>query len=210
MCIIKCDYPVIENGSDKMKYPYTHGLFTADGTYEKSKEELPLDIDDKYRVPINCNLDTKLRWLEGYLDGDGCVTRNKDTYSIQFSSIHKNFLKDVMLLLNTIGVDSRMNLLRKGGIKQMPDGRGGYKGYNCKDIYRVCISAYYVYKLVEIGFSPKRLKLNKHKPNRSAISYNRIKSVEKTSRYDDTYCFTEEKEGKGMLMELLRVNVRKL
>jgi ribonucleoside-diphosphate reductase alpha chain len=37
--LIKTEYPVIEEGSDDFKYPYTHGLFSANGTYEKSKNK---------------------------------------------------------------------------------------------------------------------------------------------------------------------------
>tara|TARA_Y100001958_G_scaffold154930_1_gene144650 strand:- start:1227 stop:4481 length:3255 start_codon:yes stop_codon:yes gene_type:complete len=37
MKLIKCNYPTIKRGK-RFKYPYTHGLFCADGTYHKSKE----------------------------------------------------------------------------------------------------------------------------------------------------------------------------
>lgn len=36
--IIKCDYPIID-GSENMLYPYTHGFFCGDGTYETNFDE---------------------------------------------------------------------------------------------------------------------------------------------------------------------------
>ena len=37
MKLIKCDYPTIKEGK-RFKYPYTHGLFCADGTYYKHRD----------------------------------------------------------------------------------------------------------------------------------------------------------------------------
>ena len=36
MKLIKCDYPVIESGLNTFKYPYTAGLFSAEGTYGRN------------------------------------------------------------------------------------------------------------------------------------------------------------------------------
>lgn len=38
MKIVKCSYPILDVGED-MKYPYTSGFFTGDGTYGKRNEE---------------------------------------------------------------------------------------------------------------------------------------------------------------------------
>ena len=159
---------------------------------------LPLDINDKYIVPINYNINIKLRWLEGFVDGDGCVVRNGKTYGIQISSINKNFLTNILYLLQTLGVNSKINVMRFKSSKKLPDGRGGYKFYQCKTCYRLCISAYYLNHLQKLGFSPKRLVLNDHKPNRNALSFIKVENVEKIDRKDDTYCFTEPKLGRGI------------
>lgn len=37
--LIRSSYPIITNGYDNFKYPYTHGLFCANGTYEKSNNK---------------------------------------------------------------------------------------------------------------------------------------------------------------------------
>jgi ribonucleoside-diphosphate reductase alpha chain len=44
---------------------------------------LPIDLPDKYIVPYNHSLNTKLRWLEGFVDGDGTITDNNGTQTIQ-------------------------------------------------------------------------------------------------------------------------------
>ena len=53
---------------------------------------LPMDIDEKFTVPMNYSLDTKLRWLEGYLDGDGSVIQCDGLENIQISSTNKPFV----------------------------------------------------------------------------------------------------------------------
>ena len=37
---------------------------------------LPFDLDNKYKVPINYSLETKLGWFAGYCDADGCICIN--------------------------------------------------------------------------------------------------------------------------------------
>ena len=284
MKLIKFDLPIVkDNKKINMKYPYTHGFFCADGTYNNNNNEehnckfkslegsdyckrhqyltnynvnnidnedkcnakinikkpliylydekkklidyikcrdgiepfdnnnktvitLPCDIEDKYFVPINYSLDTKLRWLEGYFDGDGSIAKNNNTYSLQASSINKKFLKKIVLLLQTIGIQSRINLSRKEGLRNLPDQKGSYKLYNCKTIYRILISTYNLYKLVELGFSPKRLIVNDHKPNREASEYIKVKSITKLEEKEDTYCFTEEKLGRGIFNGIIAGN----
>ena len=78
----------------------------------KIRLRLPKDIDEKYTVPTECSLESKLEWFAGLIDGDGCVTKHQGGrgISIQIGSIHYNFLNDVLLMLQTIGVNSRINL----------------------------------------------------------------------------------------------------
>ena len=80
----------------------------------KIRLRLPKDIDEKYTVPTECSLESKLEWFAGLIDGDGCITKHQGGrgISIQIGSIHYNFLNDVLLMLQTIGVNSRINLSR--------------------------------------------------------------------------------------------------
>ena len=285
MKIIKFDFPIIDNNYDSMKYPYTHGIFCAEGTYDlennikqcsynkfnetnyckrhqflstindKYKEiilnkdkcngicgikrpkiylydnkkqllkyldirddcniannknritvALPQDLNEKYYVPFNCDLNTKLRWLEGYADGDGCKTNNKGTETLQLTSINFDFLKDVKKLINTIGIDCKINMIRDDCEKLLPDGKGGNKIYKCNKLYRICVSAFNLQKLLNIGFSPKRLNFTKNNCNRNAGQFIKIKKITKNICNEDTYCFNDKKRHLGVFNGILTGN----
>ena len=103
---------------DEFKNPYTHGFFCGDGTYTNNypfvklyggkAELLPhlvvsssrIDGDGiscyltncinkpKYFVPINYSIDTRTKWLEGYVDADGCTnTSEKGDTAIQIGCV---------------------------------------------------------------------------------------------------------------------------
>jgi ribonucleoside-diphosphate reductase beta chain len=223
----KYDLPVIETEDpDFFESPYTHGLFCADGHYEhdgknpclilmgkkKSLKEyvdynifnekrymcrLNSSIKPKYFVPINYSINTKLRWLEGYVDGDGCYTKSG---SIQCSSINLDFIKDVQTMLTTLGISCAIKLgqnERETFIKT--------KTYKCKKIYVLYLTSHNVHKLKEIGFSPKRLNISEHSyTNKSR--YIRVLDVIKDVKKSDTYCFTDEKNGSAVFNGVMTGN----
>jgi len=164
---------------------------------------LPYDIAAKFVVPVNYDLKTKLRWLEGYFDGDGCVVKNGKSYGLQVTSIHKEFLISIQYLLQTLGINPNINNMRMAEIRKLPDQKGGYKNYKCKTLYRLCISTYDLNKLVELGFQPKRLKIQYHKANRNASRYITVKDIVKLEKKEDTYCFKEDKKGMGIFNGIL-------
>ena len=174
---------------------------------------LPLDIKEKYIVPINYSINSKLRWFEGYCDGDGCITLNKKygTQSLQCCSINKEFLLNVKKLLHTLGVNCKVS----DGVKKrqvlLPDGKGGNKLYQCKDTYRLLIPSSDLVKLIKIGFEPKRLKINKeHNPDRQATEYIKIISNESNKIISDTYCFNEPKRHYGVFNGILTGNCNEI
>lgn len=276
MKLIKSDFPIIKDGSDDFPYPYEHGLFTADGTYEQKKEttyqcsykplsnenfcgyhvkmyknendetidgidqcqafighglprlslygekkklakylttrvevlpednngrincRLPLEMKPKYSVPVNCNLDIKLRWLEGLVDGDGCICKSDDSTAIQVSSIDKEFLNNVKYLLQTLGCDPKIVIMHLENQRHLPNHRGGYELYECKDAYRLLISGWDVAKLYELGFKPNRLSISGIYPRKNTKRWIKMEEMVYTNRLSDTYCFTEEKRGMGI------------
>ena len=282
MKIIRYELPTINIKSELvMKYPYTHGLFCADGTYEKHDEylqhqcnyqrwnntsfckkhqdfellfdnnnnqccaqsfcnkpklwlygekkklieylewtyfnednsqdrlnlALPHDIDEKYLVPINYDIKTKIRWLEGYFDGDGCIVSNNGVKNIQVSSSNKEFLINVFYLLQTIGINAPISLLRDKRMTLMPDGRGGSKEYLCQNVYRLNISCSSVLHLISLGYSPKRLNIeNIRAPNHITNKYIQITGIEDKEEYSDTYCFNEKTEHAGIFNGILTKN----
>jgi ribonucleotide reductase beta subunit family protein with ferritin-like domain len=225
---------------DEFMNPYMHGFFCGDGTYcnnypfvylyDKKRELLnnfkydSIQVSEnkvgfyitkyinknKFEVPINYSIEIRLRWLEGYVDADGCVNLSpkKDSTSIQIVSINKVFLQDVQLLLTTLGIISSIKLNQKAEKRLMPknDGSGEYAYYNCKDCYILYITGKSVNKLIDLGFSPKRLQiLYCERLNNSIEKTERIKivSVEKIIDNEPTFCFNEPKKHTGIFNGVL-------
>lgn len=226
--LIKFNLPKPIESEQQMKYPYTHGLFCADGTHEGPRsrrislygEKCDLvdhldffknrgadssgrinlvmyeDMEDKFYVPINNCLSDKLKWLAGLLDGDGGVSHNANSYAVQLKSIHKQFLVDIVLMLQTIGVHSSIGrCCDAGGPKLMPDGSGGYKMYETKDAYRLNIAQSQFFKLLTMGLQTHRLHCPQGTPNRSALRFVKIEAIVDDGRFDDTFCVTDSHRG---------------
>ena len=165
---------------------------------------------EKFVVPINYTKEVRLGWLEGLVDADGCVNLNstKDSTSIQLSSINFKFLQDVQLLLTTLGIQTNIRLNHKAEKRLMPknDGTGDYDYYMCKDCYILYITGKSVNKLIDIGFSPKRLNiLYCERLNNTMDVSERIKitSIEKIFENEATYCFNEPKKHRGIFNGIL-------
>ena len=173
---------------------------------------LPHDMEDKYFVPLNHTLESKLRWLEGYLDGDGyvdnciglrltgdgCVVNFKGLKNVQVSSSNKQFLTNLFLMLQTLGVTS---VIQDDGKFHMADGMGGYQLYDRQACY---IDGQGLLHLQQLGFKPKHLDLSSlgepcYLTNKSI----KISAVEDNGEYNDTYCFNEPLEHKGVFNGIL-------
>jgi ribonucleotide reductase alpha subunit len=151
-----------------------HDLASVGEELKKIRCRLPFDIEDKYFVPINYSVETKLEWLSGLLDGDGCAVSHIEGNgcSIQLASINKKFLCDIVYMLQTLGCHSSIRPMH--GERQTSIISGTY---NCKASWRLLIASKAVEHLQAIGMSPRRLKLN-GTSNRNATHYQRIVSVE--------------------------------
>jgi ribonucleoside-diphosphate reductase alpha chain len=167
---------------------------------------LPDDIPQKFEVPINYSLEIRMRWFEGICDSDGSIAKNGTNESIQICSIEFNFLDKIRLMLLTMGVQSKVSKCFDERITTLPDGRGGKKEYNCKPLWRILVSSSSLYKLAELGFSPKRLKFVKREPQRDAEQYVKVVCIVNNERYDDTYCFTEPLNNAGVFNGILTGN----
>jgi ribonucleoside-diphosphate reductase alpha chain len=174
---------------------------------------LPHDLPEKYSVPLDCDLETRLRWLEGFMDGDGVSMFCPETgsYSIQMASIHKEFLNDVRLMLQTMGIDTKMVVMSDARQTMLPNGKGGSQLYDCKKAYRLLLTGYDVYHLWELGLCPKRLSLEGIKrPKKSTNRYVTLLSSENTGRRDATYCFNEPKKHMGIFNGLVTGNCNEI
>jgi len=159
---------------------------------------LPVDLKEKFFVPINYSIKSKLSWLAGYCDGDGCIVKNGKNQSLQISCIHKDFLINIKLMLQTLGISSKVTLNMNKRKSFLPNGKGSYQYYNAKELWRILIASNGLQKLCELGFKTNRLNIEKHKPNRSAIHFIKIIDIKDNNRIDKTYCFTEKKRAAGI------------
>lgn len=187
-------------------------FFDFENLYVREEENREYGIvrglKDKFFVPSeNYSIESRIAWLAGWLDGDGCVYRNGTNQQLVGSSIEKEFLLEVQRMLQTLGVSAKLNFLAEEGYRKLPknDGSGEMGDYWCQDAWRLLITSCDVYKLVQLGILDhlKRLKLVKHLPQRDAKQFNKVVSVIDEGRTDDTYCFTEPKRNRGMFNGIL-------
>jgi len=161
--------------------------------------QLPLDIEEKFFVPLKCSIANKMEWFSGYCDADGTIANNKNNQQLQLASINKDFLFNIKMMLQTCGINAKISKSKDEGFSNLPDGKGGYKDFATQAVYRLLITSNDLNKLIELGFSPKRLKLNSlNKPNRNANQFIKIEKIADEGRIDDTYCFTEPKRNAGI------------
>jgi ribonucleoside-diphosphate reductase alpha chain len=183
--------------------------------------KLPLDLPAKFTTPLNgYTIQSRLAWLAGLLDADGTVMRKGANESLSICSIHKNFLLEVRLLLQTLGVDSKVTQFHEAGFQPMPDGKGGQKDYFRKESYRLLISSNGLFQLAQLGLKTYRLQWtlkeplldavahggnpqDRAAPQREASQFIKVVDVELTCRRDDTYCFSEPKRHLGMFNGIL-------
>jgi ribonucleotide reductase alpha subunit len=140
-----------------------------------------LDGTDGDFVPINYSLRTKLQWLAGYLDTNG---RYYKDVGIHVSSADREFLTQVFYLLQTLGVVAFMDEMH--GVHSLTIGHNS------------------IVHLLDIGFSPQELDVSGLETT-TTERYNivTINAVEDNDEYDDTYCFNEPKEHKGVFNGIL-------
>jgi ribonucleoside-diphosphate reductase alpha chain len=211
------DGTTVDNYSKTLKYPvlrlYGEKKLLIDHIDKTSYSDnnannvisvtLPKDLEPKFKVPLNNNKNTQLRWLEGFFDADGSVCRNGTNESLQACSIEKDFLIEIRLMLQTLGIESKVTLSMEAKKKLLPDGNGGKKLYDCKPLWRLLINSTGLYKLSNIGFAPKRLKFVTRKPQRDCEQFVEVLSVTNLLDKQDTYCFTEPLKHMGMFNGIL-------
>lgn len=163
---------------------------------------LPLDIAPKFTVPVNARLGDKLAWFAGYCDGDGCVIREGANYSIQCGSINKGFLLQVRLMLQTMGVDSKITTIHHAKKQLLSTGNGSQR----QMCYRLLITSCGIIRLQELGLDTNRLNIPYQIPQRNAEQFVTVISVEDDGKHSPTYCFTEQHRGMGMFNGVLTGN----
>ena len=185
--LIKSNYPIID-GDDTMLYPYTHGFFCGYGTYRNITDIPEGNIYEKQVVPCDtCSIKTKLVWFAGYCDADGTISLNKTDEQLHVTSINRYFLIKVKMMLQTCSINPKVELYCESE----------------EPVYRLLVSSYDLYQLVQLGFETHRLIITGIKPQRSASHFVKILKVVNKNRISDTYCFTEPKRHLGIFNGIL-------
>jgi len=167
---------------------------------------LNVNLKEKYFVPINYSLKSKLDWLSGYCDADGTISKNGDNQSLQISSIHKDFLLKIKLMLQTCGVSSKVTLNMAKRLSYLPNGKNGYDYFESKPIWRLLVPSNDLMKLLELGLSCKRLVINKKIYQRNATQFVTVIKTENHGRLDKTFCFNESKRHAGIFNGVITSN----
>lgn len=163
-------------------------------------------LKSKFFVPDSSyTIQTRLDWLAGYLDGDGCLQKNGDNLSIVAGSIEPDFLRNIQKMLSTLGLNCKVIHSFDGGFRKLPlnDGSGEKGDFYCKPLERILITSNDLYKLVSMGIQFNRLEVIARQPQRDAKQFVKITSVVDNGRIDDTYCFNEPKRHMGVFNGLL-------
>lgn len=163
-------------------------------------------LKDKFFVPDSTyTVSSRLSWLAGYLDADGCIYRCGDSEQITMCSINPRFLRDIQMMLQTTGVMSKVVKATDEGMYKLPsnDGTGGSALFNCKASERLLINCNDTLLLQQLGLKLNRLKLTEQTPQRDARRFVKVTGVTDHGRKDDTYCFTEPKRNMGMFNGIL-------
>lgn len=170
---------------------------------DKNIVRLNQEYEDKTFVPpVNYTKEARLEWLAGLIDSDGSYEKEA---GIQITSINKNFLLQVKLMLNTLGVHSSVTLSKKACTKEMPGGT-----YECRECYRLLISKYYVYRLYRLGLTLYRVQIEDKEPNRNAGRFVQVIDITKVGKADEVFCFNEHKNHSGIFNGVYTANCGEL
>lgn len=168
--------------------------------------QLPADMTPKYYVPLQAPLTTKLLWLAGLADADGTRTDFNGNEGLQISSINLYFLKQVRLLLQTVGADARISLVHTDRKSLLPDGRGGKRLFDSQACYRILVCNDDLRRMIDLGFKPHRLMFNgDYTPQRSARRFIMVEEVLPAPN-TDTFCFNEPKRHLGIFNGIIAGN----
>jgi ribonucleoside-diphosphate reductase alpha chain len=169
---------------------------------KRKKIKAGFNLHDKEYVPHETNLKSRLAWLSGLLDGDGCELQEGGA---QLQSTDRTFLIELQKMLSTCGVNTKVTFGMPAEKRLLPDGQGGHKKYHCQETHRICIGASCIQRLKSLGLTCERLKFNKS-PNRNASQYTKIVGIEEIGTEEYVYCFTEPKRNLGCFAGIVTGN----
>lgn len=141
--------------------------------------------------------DEKTVWsyIRGLLIADGTAylaDKNKGLVKVEYTDINLNFLRDLQLVFNNLGLNSSINLLKEGGKTSLPNGKGGYSEYKTKPCYRLVVSNKKALKEIEKNtnfLSRKGIDIFEYKEGENSRLTSKIISIKYVGK-EDVYCVT--------------------
>jgi ribonucleoside-diphosphate reductase alpha chain len=178
-------------------HPKEPGLYVNE-RLNRVTVHLPDTLPPKYEVPSNADLDSRLRWFEGYCDGGGAVCRVGSSYAVQVWSSNAEFLDKVRLMLQTMGCDPKIT---PGHPARSATIRG--VEYECRAAWRLLVACTDLWRLLDLGFRPGRLDFTgATRPNRDARRFTKVVSTA-PELSGPTFCFTEPLRHRGVFEGVL-------
>jgi ribonucleoside-diphosphate reductase alpha chain len=209
ICIANCyeKRPMVTLYHENIKL-LEHLNYTSYGEILNNRLNVTLipTLKNKYYVPINYSLKSKLEWFAGLCDADGCVAHNGNIQTIQVASIHKNFLNETKLMLQTCGISSKVTKCKKSNISVLPNGNGEYKEYVTKDLWRLLVPSNSLMKLIDLGISFNRIIVKRESYKQSSEKFVYIDRIEYNNITDRTFCFNEPKRHAGIFNGVITSN----
>lgn len=142
----------------------------------------------KFGVPMFSSIKDRVEWFEGCCEHSGNVSGG----SVHVRATSKDLLLEIRLMLQTLGVDSEVVMKNTWA-------------HWTKNTWKLRVDSENIQKLLRLGFYPKRLNLSELLLENSPRSV-KVVSVSEGRKNVDTFCFREEKKGKGMFEGLLLGN----
>lgn len=132
-----------------------------------------------------------------YTDGHSEWNETARSLSFRISNINIDLLKNTQLILQELGIFSRINLERKGGNKLLPDSNRELKLYKTVDIYRLIIGGQqncFNFQGITNLHEKDNKRINFVKELKSRVQkqnfYSSVSSIKKLGN-EDVYCLVE-------------------
>ena len=149
--------------------------------------ECSLELFNKGLVPdVSNTIESRLGWLAELIDNNGYKSTKSNNSVLVIRGVNLSFLKEVRLMLQTLGIDSKIVELNLE--------------------WSLIISSNGIYQLHLLYLQSNGINLRHSIPHIEDSEFIEVVSVEHTGRVSDTYCFTEPKRNMGMFNGILAGN----
>jgi len=189
--ISRFSMPAIDNSNNDFLYPYTHGLYCADGhdfgkhkritlygskidLYKKgyinlkttsgkltTEGSLNLTLYPEMENKYKVPLDYSLNVKLDWFAGYCDGDGHSNGKDIEITAVNKEFLENVKKMLDTMGVNCKLTLKSDETFRTFKNRNGESCERWCKSAYRLYLGGIETSKLLDLGLDCKRLNLSR-------------------------------------------------